>query len=285
MKLNQTLSIKTWSAASALALACMGAGAQTITLTNPGTSLGATNYINNFNSGTTYAASWTGAVQINDGASTFYAYCIDPKTGTQFGVANTYSAASLTNFLTTPLTNTNPATTGYQQQFASAGYTGLAYSIQNTTLVQNSLTSLFSHAYVDSLTSGLKAAAFGYAVWEIMGEATYGRTADALRSSGSDATSYAVGNASRDSLEVQIDAYLSALSGNAWSLVNGANLTTATSYTYTVYYDPATHLAQNFIRVTPGNGGGTSIPEPASLALCGLAFIGATFTRRRTVRT
>ena len=281
MKFTQIQSIKTWGVASALALACLAAGAQTITLTNPApTSLGTTNYINNYNNGTAYTASWTGATRLSDGSSTFWAYCIDPKTGTSWGTANTYASASLANFLNTPLNNTNPASTGYQQQFAGAGYNSLAYSIQNTTLVQNSLVSLFSHAYTDSLSSALKAAAFGYAVWEIMGQATYDRTASALRSSGSDATSYLVGNANRDTLEVQIDAYLSALSSNSWSLVNGASLSAAANYVYTVYYDPSTHLAQNFIKVTPGG----TVPEPASLALVGMALLGATASRRRAAR-
>lgn len=280
MKLVTSLSTRTAALAAALMLFQVAAGAQTITLTNPGPDKGRTNYVNNFNGGTSYSASWTGADWVSDGTSTFWAYCIDPKTGTKWGQANTYASASLNSFLNTPLNNTNPASTGYQQQMSGVGYGGLSYSIQNTALVETSLMSLFSHAYDDSLTSATKAAAFGFAVWEIMGQSSYSRTSGALRSAGSDATSYAVGSASRDSLEVQIDAYLSALTANSWANVNGADLSAATSYIYTVYYDPTTHTAQNFIKVTPT----PAVPEPATLALVGAALLGMTSVSRRRAR-
>lgn len=274
MKLVTRLSTRAAALAAALVLFQVAAGAQTITLTNPGPDKGRTNYVNNFNGGSTYYQSWTGADQVSDGTSTFWAYCIDPKTGTKWGQANTYASASLNSFLNTPLNNTNPASTGYQQQMSGAGYGGLSYSIQNTALVETSLMSLFSHAYNDSLTDATKAAAFGFAIWEIMGQASYSRTAGALRSRGSTSSS------DGDGLEVQIDAYLSALNANSWANVNGADLSAASSYVYTVYYDPTTHTAQNFIKVTPA----PAVPEPATLALVGAALLGMTSVSRRRAR-
>lgn len=274
MKLVTSLSTRTAALAAALVLFQVAAGAQTITLTNPGPDKGATNYVNDFNGGTSYSAKWTGADWVSDGTSTFWAYCIDPKTTTKWGQANTYASASLNSFLNTPLNNTNPASTGYQQQMSGGGYGGLSYSIQNTALVETSLMSLFSHAYDDSLTTATKAAAFGYAVWEIMGESTYARTSGALKSRGTTAS------ADSDALETQINAYLSALTANSWANVNGANLSAATSYVYTVYYDPTTHTAQNFIKVTPT----PAVPEPATLALVGAALLGMTSVSRRRAR-
>jgi hypothetical protein len=226
---------------------------------------------NNLNSSATIGNSWSGgALSLTDGTSNFYAYCIDPLTsGT--GGSGTYSTASLSNFLTAG------SPTGYTQEMTSAGYTGLAYVQQNTTIVNNALVSLFSHAYSDSLQTNVKAAAFSYAVWEIMGDSstqsgtgTYSRTAGALRGGGSTAAT------DSDATEAQIDSYLSALNSGNWS---GLGLSTTTNYVYTVYYDPAPHSAQNFLSVTTAG-----VPEPGSIALVGAAMLGVAVSRRRRTK-
>lgn len=262
-----------WVALMGLAGLAVSASAQ-IALTNP-SYVGANNYVNDFNGGSTYAVKWNGRDTLNDGTTSFQAYCIDPKTGYQWG-QSVYTTASLSSFLTTPLAN---GQTGYQQEFASSGYAGLSYTAQAVATVQSNLVSLFSHAYNDVQANQVKAQAFAYVVWEIMGDtvSATSRTSGALRSAGLDSTM------NGDALEVQIDAYLAALSSNSWASVNGANLSTTTNYTYTVYYDPTPHTAQNFLTVTPASGtptGGT-VPVPGSLALAGLGLIGLAGTQRR----
>lgn len=265
---------------------------------------GNTNYLNNFDSGDTFSPGWTGATEMKvstDGGATygspFWAYCIDPKTSTSFSTT-TYTADTLHNFLTIDQSN---GLTGYEQEFGNGGgsgdngaYVSLDYKLQNASAVETKLTSLFSHAYEDSLTSNIKAAAFGYVVWEIMGDAEVGGTyaargdrddgspSTAAGTNGSALRSIGAVNNGYDGLDTQIDAYLKALNTNTWTSVNSVDLSAATNYVYTVYFDLDPHKSQNFIRVTEGSSDGPSVPEPGSLALAGLAM--AAVVGRRRIR-
>jgi hypothetical protein len=243
---------------SAVLLAPAQAQAQVL---NSSGSLGEAHALS-LNAGASYASTWRGANSLNDGASTFWAYCIDARTGYTNG--SHYTATSLSNFL--------GATGRYASQFGQAAYTSTAstgYVAQHVATVQNSLINLFAHAYADSLTSAVKAAAFSYAVWEIMGETSYNTNTGGLRSNEVSAW------------RTQTDAYLSALSTNSWSNVNGVNLNSAMSYLYTVYYTAAQGASQSFLRVTQNTG--TGVPEPGSLALTlvGLLGVGHMVRRKR----
>ncbi len=226
---------------------------------NSNGSLGESHVIST-NAGASYASQWRGANGFSDGTSNFWAYCIDPRTS--YVNSTHYTNTSLANFL--------GGSGRYASQFAQASYTSTAstgYVAQNVATVQNSLMNLFSHAYADSLTSAVKAAAFSYAVWEIMGESSYNTNTGGLRSNEAGAW------------RTQTDAYLSALSTNSWSNVNGVNLNAAMSYLYTVYYTSAQGASQSFLRVT--QNGGTGVPEPGSLALTTAALLSLTVMARR----
>jgi hypothetical protein len=210
------------------------------------------------NAGASYASTWRGANSFSDGTNTFWAYCIDPRTG--YGNGMQYTNTSLANFMTGR----------YGSQFAQSAYTstaGTGYVAQATSAVQSSLMNLFAHAYADSLSTSVKAAAFSYAVWEILGESSYNTNTGGLRSNEVSAW------------RTQTDAYLSALSTNSWSSVNGVNLNAAVSYLYTVYYTAAQGASQSFLRVTQNTG--TGVPEPGSLALTLLGLFGVAQVARR----
>jgi hypothetical protein len=221
-------------------------------------SLGETHAMS-LNAGVSYSPTWRGANSFTDGASTFWAYCIDPRTG--YANSTSYTSTSLANFMTGGR---------YASQFGQAAYTSTAstgYVAQSTSVVQNSLMNLFAHAYADSLTSTVKAAAFSYAVWEVLGESSYNTNTGGLRSNEVSAW------------RTQTDAYLSALSTNSWSSVNGANLNAAMSYIYTVYYTAAQGASQSFLRVLQNTG--TGVPEPGSMALTLLGLMGVAHVARR----
>jgi hypothetical protein len=264
-------SLKTWATALLLTASAGMAQAQ-IALTNPGGSSGGSTFLNNFAGGATSTSSttWTGWLGLSaNGGSTFTAYCIDPKTTVGFPSGSIYTSGSLSSFFADAA--------GYQGQMTSGGYTAAmasgGYGYQsNKAVVQSRIENLYKYAYADSLSSANKAAAFGYALWDIMGSSTsvgLSRTGSGLASAGSTSAS-----ADGDTIESRIDALFSALNTGTAAAWAGIGLGTATNYVYTVYYDPAPHASQNFMTVT-------TVSEPATLALVGLALAGGAFVSRR----
>lgn len=222
--------------------------------------------------GSSYWYDTLGASKYSNGSSSFWVYCIDPKTPVYLN--QSYTTTSLENFMSGGR---------YGAQFNQTAYKnieGYGYNNQNTSTVLNNLLNLYSHAYYDSLSSSTKAAAFNYAIWEVMGESSYSSTSGGARAG-------EAGSAWRQ----QVDAYLSALSTNSWGSVNGVNLSSTTNFVYTVYLTAAQGASQSFLCVTPGGGGagcglpggggGGQVPEPGSLALAGVALAGLAGLRRR----
>ncbi|ALT77642.1 PEP-CTERM sorting domain-containing protein [Paucibacter sp. KCTC 42545] len=214
--------------------------------------------------GSTTSNTSAGAFQVKDSNNdAFWVYCLDPLTAYKAGA--TYNTASLVDFLTLGGTNSS-----YNKLFTNPAYSGVTpYAAQNTTTVLNKLVSLYSHAYDDSLKSAAKSAAFQYAVWEIEGESAYSSTSGGLKASA--ILSTAAG------FKTQADAYLTALTSNTWTSVNGANLSATKNYTYTAYVSSPLGGSQTFLRVTDAPN---TVPEPGSIALVSLALFGVAYTRR-----
>lgn len=252
-----------------LAMLAMVGGAQAAN-TNLNTTGASTKLTANTNFGgtnTTANNTSMGTFQVLDSSgSAFWVYCLDPLTTYVQGAS--YSTASLSDFVALGGSNSS-----YNQLFTKAPYvnannavagTTNDYKAQNTTTVLDKLTSLYAHAYADSLTNATKSAAFQYAIWEIEGDASYSSTAGGLTT------------ASTGTFKTQVDAYLTALTTNNWASVGGLNLSAVTNYTYTAYVSNPLGGSQSFLRVTPG----ATVPEPGSIALVSLALFGVAYTRR-----
>ncbi|MEJ6005219.1 PEP-CTERM sorting domain-containing protein [Paucibacter sp. AS339] len=301
--MKTALSIKTLSRISAFAAAGMLAmtftaahATSTVTdVTGAGTSLVESHSLvfGNRSAASTSMGAW----KVNESGSnvasgsSFWVYCLDPLNGFNTSTPGaTYDKTMLNNFVTGG---------GYATLFAGSKYQ--ASNIQGmyddstttTSRVLADLTTLYSHAYYDSLTSGVKSAAFQFAIWEIEGDGK-GKSdgngnsdgkyyAKGYAGSGLDNTEAQVWDANSGkwvdtAFTKQVNAYLAALNGTiGWSSVNGADLSGTTNFTYNVYKPNPAGDSQVLLSVTAGN----KVPEPGSLALAGLALFGVVYTRRQ----
>ncbi len=264
-----TLSSRLFRTVATVAVLGASTAVHALTLGSTGTTVGASQLqLNNFSGGTSYSSQWLGAQQLtSDGGSPFWAYCIDPKTSASFP-SSVYTSSSLSGFLAD--------SAGYQGQFTASGYSGLSgYGYQsNTSVVQSRLEALFSYGFADSLTSAVKAAAFGYAVWEIIGSPT---ASNLSRTSGSGLYGKSDGSTNGGLIQTRVDQLLNAVNGTAsWASIG---LSTATNYIYTVYYDPVPHTRQNFLTVSLAPP--STVPVPGTLALIGVAVLGLWGVQRR----
>lgn len=231
----------------------------------------------------------TGALWATESGTSnpFWVYCLDPLVTA--ASPQTETPTGLNAFL-------NSASYFGASSYSAADLGG--YAKQTGSVALANLVELYSHAYLDSLTSNTKSAAFQYAVWEILGEGTsgFGTGAGALKTTGWAANTWvagvfkntAVATNSDSGFTSQANAYLNALvaanEASAWGALTGAgasgatNLGGTTNFTYTVY-TPAVGMSQAFLGVVQSPTTNTNgVPEPGTgvlAAMGALAWFGA----------
>lgn len=222
---------------------------------------------------------WMGSMTVKDDLNNqFLVYCIDPLTSTNW-TSNTYSTKSLDQFMTgangtgtyTDLFNSSPYTSNsYATGNASTRYDD---ANTNTSTVLTKLKDLYSYAYADSQLSTDKAAAFQYAIWEVLGDGPntggqvggldYDRTTGGMRSDANNTPS---------AFDSALNTYLAGLNGSGWGGL------AYTQYSFKVWASNplGSGGTQSFLQATR-NG----VPEPGTLALTALAVFGLAAARKR----
>jgi hypothetical protein len=224
-----------------------------------------------------------GASLVNDSAagSQFWVYCIDPLTTSK--LPTTYSTSSLDAFMGVTLDAGGSATTalagatGYKTLYTSGAYSAAdGYGFQsNTTGLYNRLVELYSYAYKDSMLSTTKSAAFQYALWELLGDAS-STAGNPTLGGGAYFTTFS--NSSYEAVRNQAEKYLDALNATTDAYWTDTLNLSKSAYNFTVYKSTGTTASQTFMKVSDKPAG---VPEPGSMALLLAAFGAVAFVRRR----